>query len=71
MSAGFHGKRGRRLESRDRGVTWSETGVHATEIAVDALGNAYVVSGSRDAVLRRVGDEWVDVTYSLPVQRSR
>jgi photosystem II stability/assembly factor-like uncharacterized protein len=59
------------LESRDRGVTWSETGVHATEIAVDALGNAYVVSGSRDTVLRRVGDEWVDVTYSLPLQRSR
>jgi hypothetical protein len=59
------------LESRDRGVTWSETGVHATEIAVDALGNAYVVSGGRDTVLRRVGDEWVDVTYSLPVQRSR
>lgn len=59
------------LESRDRGVTWSETGVHATEIAVDALGNAYVVSGGRDAVLRRVGDAWVDVTYSLPVQRSR
>jgi hypothetical protein len=59
------------LESRDRGVTWSGTGIAATEIAVDALGNAYVVSGGRDAVLRRVGDEWVDVTNSLPVQRSR
>jgi hypothetical protein len=59
------------LESRDRGVTWSGTEIHATEIAVDALGNAYVVSGGRDAVIRRVGDEWVDVTDSLPVQRSR
>jgi hypothetical protein len=59
------------LESRDRGISWSETGVHATEIAVDALGNAYVVSSGRDTVLRRVGNEWVDVTYSLPVQKSR
>jgi hypothetical protein len=59
------------LESRDRGVTWSETGIDAAEIAIDAMGNPYVVSGGRDKVLRRVGDEWLDVTYSLPVQHSR
>ena len=59
------------LESRDRGVTWSRAGIDANEVAVDPHGNVYVVSGARDRVLRRVGDEWVDVTYSLPVQRSR
>jgi hypothetical protein len=52
-------------------VTWSRAGIDANEVAVDPHGNVYVVSGARDRVLRRVGDEWVDVTYSLPVQRSR
>jgi len=59
------------LESRDRGLTWSDAGIDATEVAIDPRGNVYVVSGGRDKVLRRVGTEWVDVTYSLPVQRSR
>jgi hypothetical protein len=59
------------LESRDRGVTWSEAGINATELAVDPKGSVYVVGGLRDHVLRRVGDEWVDITYSLPVRRSR
>jgi hypothetical protein len=59
------------LESRDRGLTWSEAGIDATEIAIGADGSVYAVSAYRDKVLRRVGDEWVDVTYSLPVQRSR
>ena len=55
------------LESRDRGVTWSPAGIDANEVAIDSRGNVYVVSGLRDRVLRRVGDEWVDVTYTLPV----
>jgi hypothetical protein len=59
------------LESRDRGVTWKSAGIDATEVAIDSQGNVYVVSGARDQVLRRVGEEWVDVTYSLPVKRSR
>ena len=59
------------LESRDRGVTWSAAGINATEVALDPQGNVFVVSGSGDKVLRRVGDEWIDITYSLPVQRSR
>lgn len=59
------------LESRDRGITWSDAGIHATEVALGPTGDVYVVSGGRDKVFRRVGDEWVDVTYSLPVQRAR
>jgi hypothetical protein len=59
------------LESHDRGVTWSAAGIDATEVAIDGRGNVYAVSPSRDKVLRRVDNEWVDVTYSLPVQRSR
>jgi hypothetical protein len=59
------------LESRDRGVTWSNAGIDATEVAVGADGSAYAVSAYRDKVFRRVGDEWVDMTYSLPVQKSR
>jgi hypothetical protein len=59
------------LESHDRGVTWSDAGIDATEVALGANGDLYAVSGARDKVLRRVGADWVDVTYSLPVQRSR
>ena len=59
------------LESRDRGVTWTDTGINATEVALAPNGEVYAVSGARDKVLRRVGEEWVDITYSLPVQRSR
>ncbi len=59
------------LESRDRGVTWSEAGINATDMSVAPDGSVYVVGGLRDRVLRRVGEEWVDVTYTLPVRRSR
>jgi len=59
------------LESHDRGMTWTDAGINATEVALAPDGTVYAVSGARDKVLRRVGDEWVDVTYSLPVQRSR
>jgi hypothetical protein len=59
------------LESADRGLTWSNAGINATEVAIDRHGNVYVVSGLRDRVLRRVGEDWVDATFSLPVQRSR
>jgi hypothetical protein len=59
------------LESRDRGVTWTGMGINATEVALAPNGEVYAVSGARDKVLRRVGDEWIDITYSLPVQRSR
>jgi len=59
------------LESRDRGITWSETGIDATEVAIDSRGNAYAAGSVR--VLRRVAGraEWVDITGSLPVTRSR
>jgi len=59
------------LESRDRGLTWSETGIDATEVAIDSRGNAYAASSVR--ILRRVAGraEWVDITGSLPVTRSR
>jgi hypothetical protein len=59
------------LESHDRGLTWTDAGINATEVALAPDGTVYAVSGARDKVLRRVGDEWVDVTYSLPVERSR
>jgi hypothetical protein len=59
------------LESYDRGVTWTDAGINATEVALAPNGDVYAVSGSRDKVLRRVGDKWLDITYSLPVQRSR
>jgi hypothetical protein len=59
------------IESQDRGLTWSEAGINATEVAVDATGNVYALGSVREKVLRRVGHEWIDVTYSLPVQRSR
>ena len=59
------------LESRDRGLTWSETGIDSTEVAIDSRGNAYAASSAR--ILRRVAGrrEWVDITGSLPVTRSR
>jgi photosystem II stability/assembly factor-like uncharacterized protein len=59
------------LESRDRGVTWSKAGIDATAVAVGPDGGVYAVSAYRDKVFRRIGDEWVDMTYSLPVQKSR
>ena len=59
------------LESRDRGLTWLDAGINATQAAVGPDGDIYAVSSAWDKVLRRVGKEWTDVTYSLPVQRSR
>jgi hypothetical protein len=61
------------LESHDRGLTWSDAGVNAVGVTVDSRGNAYVIGGGRDRVLRRVAGraEWVDITGSLPVTRSR
>lgn len=59
------------LESRDRGLTWSETGIDAARVAIDSRGNAYAASSVR--VLRRVAGraEWVDITGTLPVTRAR
>ena len=59
------------LESRDRGLTWVDAGINATEVALNPQGDVFVVSGARDKVLRRTGSDWVDITYTLPVQRSR
>jgi len=59
------------LESRDRGLTWLDAGINAPQVAVAPNGDVYAVSSAWDKVLRRVGQEWADVTYSLPVQRSR
>jgi hypothetical protein len=59
------------LESRDRGVTWLDAGINAKEVAVAPNGDVYAVSGAWDKVLRRVGKDWADVTYTLPVHRSR
>ena len=59
------------LESRDRGLTWSETGIDAAKVAIDSRGNAYASSSVR--VLRRIAGraEWLDITGTLPVTRSR
>jgi hypothetical protein len=61
------------LESRDDGRTWSQTSVNAIEVAVGTAGDAYAVgpNGSKVFVRSIGGEDWIDVTGSLPVARSR
>ena len=61
------------MESRNRGVTWADAGLNATDFTVDLLGRVYALGSVRDRVYRRdAGDStWIDITGSLPVQRAR